>query len=122
MAKIENMTADGGYVIDVKPTSKAVYMNVVGTFTPEQADKFHQDYEKQIGSISTYDYVLQVDCKDMEVIHQEMTPKLARSFKLYKKSGFKKVEFVITHNVEIKMQLNRIARTVDLPNYEIMEA
>ncbi|WP_208588773.1 hypothetical protein [Gracilibacillus suaedae] len=122
MATIENMTDNGGYVIDVKTTSKTVYMNVVGTFTPDQADKFHQDYEKQIGSISTIDYVLQVDCKDMKVINQEMTPKLTQSFKLYKKSGFKKVEFLITNNVVIKMQLNRIAKTVDLPNYEIIDA
>ncbi|QGH33679.1 hypothetical protein GI584_06445 [Gracilibacillus salitolerans] len=122
MAKIENMTDNGGYVIDVKVTSKTVYMNVVGAFTPDQADKFHQDYEKQIGSISTIDYVLQVDCKDMKVINQEMTPKLTQSFELYKKSGFKKIEFLINNNVVIKMQLNRIAKTVDLPNYEIIGA
>ncbi|MGP4039747.1 hypothetical protein ACTWP4_07585 [Gracilibacillus sp. D59] len=120
MAKIENMTEDGGYIIDVKATSKIVYMNIVGTFTLEQAEKFHQDYHKQLGSVSTIDYVLEVDCKDMKVISQEMTPKLALSFELYKNSGFKKIKFLINNNVLIKKQLNSIAKTVNLPNYAII--
>lgn len=122
MAKVENMTDKGGYVIDVQNAKNNIYVNVVGVFTPQQAESFHKDYQKQVNSIESDKYVLEVDCKDMQVINQDMIPKLTQSFEMYKASGFKKIEFLISNNVVIKMQLNRIARTVNLPSYEIISA
>lgn len=115
------MQEKGGYIIDVKPVNKSVTMNVVGDFTAEQAEQFHLDYEKQVNSIAADEFVLNVDCTDMKVINKEMTPALTHSFNLYKSSGFKKIAFHITANAIVKMQLNRIAKSVGLPNYEIIQ-
>jgi adenine deaminase len=120
MAKVENMTAQGGYTIDTNRTTKEIQMKVVGVFTPQQAEAFHNDYKKHIGSIQASDFTLNVDCTDMKVISQDMIPKLQYSFELYKNSGFKKVKFITNGQVVIKMQINRIARTVGLPNYEVV--
>lgn len=120
MSKIQNMTAEGGYVIDVIPTTNEVGMNVVGKFTPQQADQFHKDYEKQVNSIKPSDFQLNVDCTTMKVISQDMVPALQHSFELYKQSGFKKIKFITNGKSIIKMQLNRIAKSAGLPNFEVM--
>ncbi|UOQ48681.1 hypothetical protein MUN88_00515 [Gracilibacillus caseinilyticus] len=122
MSKIEKMTENGGYVIDVQPAKKKVYMDVVGAFTTEQAEQFQYDYQQKIGSISTINYLLEIDCKDFEVIDEKMLPKLMHSFKLYKASEFKKIEFLISNNIEIRKQLESVAETADLSNYEIIDA
>ncbi|WP_208588769.1 hypothetical protein [Gracilibacillus suaedae] len=122
MAKIENMASNGGYIIDVKTTTKTIYMKIVGTFTSDQAEQFHLDYRKQISIISTIDYILEVDCRDMKVINQDMIPKLIRSYELYKESNYKKIVFLVNDNKAIQVQLNQVAQSIDLPNYQIIRA
>ncbi|MGE8207657.1 hypothetical protein ACQKP0_24610 [Heyndrickxia sp. NPDC080065] len=119
--EIKNMTEKGGYIIDVNNIKKLMNIDVKGVFTPEQAVQFHTDYQKQVNSISAKDYTLDIDCTDMQVIKQDMIPLLTKSYELYKTSGFGKIEFKIIKNPIIKMQLNRIAKNIDLPNYEIIE-
>lgn len=121
MNKINNMQEQGGYTIEVKPENKTIDMVIVGAFTPEQAEQFHKDYNQQVTSVAANDFVLKVDCSDMKVINQDMVPALTHSFELYKSSGFNKIEFIINTNAILKMQLNRIARNVGLPNYEVIE-
>jgi len=122
MALVKNTEALGGYFIDVKPATKTIEMKVEGTFTPQQAEQFHKDYEKQTTSVAANEYTLNVDCKTMKVIDQSMTPALTHSFELYKSTGFKKVCFLIEKKGILKMQLDRIARTAGLTNYEIIES
>ncbi|UOQ84809.1 hypothetical protein [Gracilibacillus salinarum] len=121
MAKIEKMTENGGYVIDVQPVKKKVYMNVAGTFTPEKAEQFQYDYQQKIGSISTIEYLLEIECIDLDIVNDNMLPRLTHSFKMYKASEFKKIEFLISDNFEIRQQLERVAEKADLANYEIIE-
>ncbi|MDX8044410.1 hypothetical protein SH601_00285 [Gracilibacillus sp. S3-1-1] len=119
MVKIENMTEDGGYIINVQPRLKSVYMNVRGRFTPELADQFHIDYQKQIGSISTFSYVLEIDCREIKTVNPQLNQKLACSFELFKRSGFKKIDFQLSEQSIIKPLIDETAKQVALPNYQL---
>jgi hypothetical protein len=120
MAKVENMTNNGGYIIDVRTTAKTIIMKIVGSFTRDQAEQFHLDYRKQISIISTIDFVLEVDCREMKAINQELIPKLIRSYELYKESNYKKIVFLVNDDEAIHAQLNQVAQSINLPNYQII--
>ena len=115
------MSQTGSYSIIVNPAKKTIDMSVKGTFTPQQAQDFHKDYQRKVASINASNFVLKVDCKDMNVITQDMLPALEISFKMYKESQFNKVEFIIQKSPVVKMQLGRIARNTGLSNSEIVE-
>lgn len=66
----------GGYAINVKPGEKTIDMAVRGAFTPQQAESFHKDYRNRVVSITAPNFTLKVDCLDMNVITQDMLPKL----------------------------------------------
>ena len=114
-------TTTGSYQIQLNQAAKTIDIAVRGSFTPEQAKAFHQDYQAKVGSIQANDYILRVDSKDMNIITQDMLPKLEISFTMYKNSNFKAIEVAIMRSAVIKMQLNRVARTVGLANFSIIE-
>lgn len=116
------MSKTGGYTINVNQGQQTIDMAVKGTFTPEQAQNFHRDYQSRVGSITAQNFTLKVDCMDMNVITQDMLPKLQVSFEMYKASGFKNVQFLIKKSPVIKMQLMRVARNAGLVNAEVVEA
>lgn len=115
------MSTIDGYTINVNSASKVIDISVRGSFTPEQAKAFHTDYQTKVGSITAKDFTLKVDCTDMNVITQDMVPKLEISFKMYKDSGFKEVQFLIFKSVIVKMQLSRVARSIGLNNAVFLE-
>jgi hypothetical protein len=112
----------GSYTINVNPIKKVVDMVIVGTWTPKQVEDFVRDYQRKVSSIDAKLFDLKVDCTDMDVITQDMIPRLENSFRMYKETGFKKVIFTIKKNPIIKMQLNRVARNTGLTNSEVVEA
>jgi len=114
-------TATGSYEINVKNSQKVIEMAVRGAFTPEQAEQFHKDYEREVGSIKAVEFVLKVDSLDMTVITQDMIPKLQYSLEMYKKSGFKTIQVLINESKTIKMQISRVARNAGLTNIELIE-
>lgn len=115
------MPKQGSFSININPTAKVVDMIIVGTFTPQQVEEFVKDYQQKISNIDAKLFDLKVDCTDMDVITQDMIPKLENSFRMYKSTGFKKVIFTIKKNPIIKMQLNRVARNTGLTNVEVVE-
>ncbi|RUL48197.1 hypothetical protein [Lysinibacillus antri] len=115
------MSQIGSYSIIVNQAKKSIDMSVKGTFTPQQAESFHKDYQSKVASINASNFILKVDCKDMNIITQDMLPALEVSFKMYKESQFNKVEFIIQKSPVVKMQLNRIARNTGLLNSEVVE-
>ena len=115
------MAKEGYYSIKVNTIGKVVDMVVSGTFTPEKAQQFINDYQNRIGAITAENFTLKFDCTDLDVVTQDMIPDLEQCYQLYKSSGFKKVIFEIKKNPIIKMQLSRIARKVGLSNAEVVE-
>lgn len=115
-----DMEMAGSYSIKVNQAQQTIDMEVKGSFTPEQAEAFHRDYTTKVGSIEPGKYTLNVDCTSMNIITQDMVPKLEHSFGLYKESAFNKIVFSIKENPIVKMQLNRIARNAGLTNAEVV--
>ena len=109
------------YSIKVNRIKKVVEMMVGESFTDEDVKNFVNDYLKNMSSIDTSAYTLEVDCTTMKVVEAKMAPKLEASFNMYKESGFNKVIFQISKNTVLKMQLNRIARGAGLTNSEVVE-
>ena len=98
-------------------------MNIVvrGSYTQEDARDFISEYQKQIKSINPPKFDLVVDCLELNVSKSDVVPMLQGCFEMYKKDGFKKIQCKITNNVTLKMQANRLARTVGLENFEVLE-
>ncbi|WP_251548817.1 hypothetical protein [Neobacillus muris] len=109
------------YSIKVNTAKKAVDMNVNGTFTTEDVQNFVRDYQATVDSIEAGSFTLEVDCTNMDILTQDMVPSLENSYKMYKESGFKRVNFSIKKNPVLKMQLTRIARNTGLTNAQVIE-
>lgn len=115
------MSQASGYTINVNPAQKVIEISVIGSFTPEQAAAFHNDYQAKVGAISAKDYTLKIDCKHMNVITQDMIPKLEVSLNMYKQSGFKEIQVLSMRSAVIKMQISRVIRNTGLTNAVIIE-
>ena len=115
------MTQTAGYTINVNLISKVIDISVRGTFSIELVQAFLTEYQQKVSSISAKDFILKVDSTDMNIITQEMLPKLEISFNMYKESGFKEIQFIIKQSATIKMQLNRVARNTGLTNAVIVD-
>lgn len=109
------------YSIKVNSNKKVIDMNVSGSFTSEDVQKFVTDYQNTVRKIEASTYNLDVDCTTMDILKQEMVPSLENSYKMYQESGFNKVIFTIKKNPVLKMQLNRIAKNSGLNNAEVVE-
>ncbi|MFS0674432.1 hypothetical protein [Ornithinibacillus sp. 179-J 7C1 HS] len=113
--------ADGTYTMKVNPAKKTIEMTVSGTFTPEKAQQFIDDYQSKVASINASEFVLEFDCRDLDVVTKAMIPTLENCLQLYKSSGFKKVEVGISKSAIISMQLKRLANNVGLTNFEVIQ-
>lgn len=114
--------ADGKYTMVVNRVKKSVDMMVSGTFTPEQANKFIADYNSKISSIKSDEFVLNFDCRDLDLVTQDMIPSLEACFQMYSKTGFDKVIIGIKKGSPIlKMQLGRLGRNNGLKNLSVEE-
>lgn len=112
----------GSYSIKLDKMEKTVHLVIVGTFTPEQTAKFAKDYQAKIALINPTEYILAFDCRDLDVVPQEMVPSLEACFQLYRSSNFSKVVIGIRKERSIiNMQLNHIARIAGLVNLEVQE-
>ena len=114
--------AEGRYTINVNRVKKSIDMTVSGTFTPEQANKFIADYNSKLSGINAGEYVLNFDCRDLNLVTQDMIPSLEACLQMYNKTGFNKVVAGIKKGSPIlKMQLSRLARNNGLKNLSIEE-
>lgn len=74
-----------------------------------------------VSQIKADEFTLKFDCRDLEVVTQEMVPSLMNCLQMYKETGFKKVEVGIKKSPVIKMQLSRLGRNAGLTNLEVAE-
>jgi len=115
------MQNTGSFTMEINQAEKTIDMTVSGTFTPEKAQEFVKDYQQKLSSIKPEEFVLQFDCRDLDVVSQEMVPNLEACLDMYRDSGFKKVLVGIQKKPIIKLQLNRLARQVGLTSFEVAE-
>lgn len=113
MSQLFSITIDEG--------PKTINMVVSGTFTAQDYEDFVKDYVAKISSIDAARYLLQVDCRGMDLLTPGEVDKLKGSFTRYKESGFTKVIFIVTEfQAFIEMQLGRVARSAGLYNSKII--
>lgn len=113
--------AEGTYTMSVNRGEKTIEMTVSGTFTTEKAKQFIDDYQQKISSINASEFILEFDCRDLDVVTQKMIPELENCLSLYNSSGFKKVEVGIKKSAIISMQLKRLANKVGLTSFEVIQ-
>lgn len=113
--------ATGSYSMNVNTGKKTIDMTVSGSFTPEKAQEFINEYQSKTSAIKADEFILQFDCRDLNLVTQEMIPDLKNCFRLYHSSGFKKIVIEIKKSAVLKMQLSRLARNTGLSNVEVIE-
>jgi hypothetical protein len=111
----------GSFNLNADQSSKVLNVQVEGTFSPEDGMASIEAYKKALSTISASEFDIDIDCTKLNVSNADAIPMLEGCFNLYKADGFKKVIFRMVKNPILKMQISRIARKVDLPNYEIVE-
>lgn len=109
------------YVLTVNNANKQVEMKVNGTFSPEDVKNFMSEYENIVKKVKASDYILNIDCTGLNTLHQDMIPSMEGAFKMYKATGFKKVNLHIKSAI-LKMQLNRLLKSTQLENAEVISA
>ena len=88
---------------------------VVGDqMTTADAKGFAQEYSTNVASLTPAQYVLEINCKGMKVLSQEMAQLLEKAIMMYKQTGFKKVVFLMPNETILKMQISRLCRKVGL--------
>lgn len=111
----------GEFNVQLDQANKVVKASVEGSFSPEEGAASIEAYKKAISGISVPEYVIEIDCTKLNVSKPETLPLLEGCFQLYKNDGFNKVVLHIAKNPILKMQLSRVARTVQLTSYDIIE-
>ncbi len=113
--------SEKAFSIEINTATKTMEMMVSGTFTPQDYEDFVKDYAAKTSTIDATQYVLEVDCRTMQLLAPGEVDKLKGSFESYKESGFAKVIFIVTEAQSIiKMQLGRVARGAGLSNNEVI--
>jgi hypothetical protein len=101
-------------------TSKILFAKVQGAFKPDDATEFVMAYTKNVAEINPKEYELHFDSTQLKVSTQEMVPMLSACFEMYKKDEFRKIVFNCGTNATLKLQINRVGKTVGLLNYELV--
>ncbi|PRR83419.1 hypothetical protein [Clostridium vincentii] len=119
-------TTEKKYELILDKAKKILFAKAFGSFGPNDANAFVQEYLTILKPVNATEYELLFDCKDLKVTGKDlktgtdMTALLAACIDQYKKDGFKKVIFTCDKNIVIKMQLSRLAKKADLPNFEVI--
>ncbi len=108
----------GNYKVSV--TATAVNVMCEGNFTPEDAQAFVKEFNKQVASITPAKYHLSLDASKLAVSPAEMQEILKGCLTLYKSLGFNQISLRIGDNVILKMQLQRLAKEVGLSSIEFL--
>lgn len=99
-------------------SDKIIEIKVEGMMSLSDANNFIEHYKNNISKIQPTQYILEFDCKELGVSTKDSAVKLNECFQLYKQDKFKKVVFNVGNNQLLKMQLTKMASSVNLSNYE----
>lgn len=111
----------GEFSIKVNNTEKVINVKVTGYFSSEDGRASIEAYHAYTEGVYIPDFMLDIDCTDLEVSAPETLPHLAHCFELYKRDGFKKVIFRIHEDPVVKMQLTGLAKVTQLAGCEFIE-
>jgi hypothetical protein len=113
-------TNEKKFSLTLNKIEKTLYAEAHGSFKPEDAAAFVEEYTKTVSQINPLEYVLNFDSKMLKVSTQDMVPLLTACLEMYKKDGFHKIVFDCSSNATLKMQIHRLSNKVGLQNCEII--
>ncbi|MDF2905039.1 MAG: hypothetical protein K0R34_360 [Herbinix sp.] len=108
------------FSLTIDKVRKTLKAEAHGKFNPADAGAFVEEYTKLVGQINPQEYTLSFDSTKLQVSSTDMVPLLTACLELYKKDNFKKIIFDCTSNATLKLQIHRLSKLVELPNYEII--
>ncbi|WML52255.1 hypothetical protein RCG17_23175 [Neobacillus sp. PS3-12] len=111
----------GNFNFRINQSKKVFDVTVAGSFNETDALNFINQYKTRTATIKPTEYIIDLDCTELNVTNPDVVPMLEQCYKMYRESGFSKVSFKIKKNPILKMQLSRIARNTQLKNFEIVE-
>lgn len=111
----------GNFNFSINQAKKVFDVTVAGSFNETDAVNFINQYKAKTATFKPTEYIIDLDCTELNVTTQDVVPMLEQCYKMYQESGFSKVTFKIKENTILKMQLNRVARSTHLQNFEIVE-
>lgn len=110
-------TSKSSFEIKLNNLAKTVSIHLAGDAEADKVQDFINLYNRTVKQINPNEYDLVVDCRELKVGSQDMIDGLTGVLSMYKETGFNKVIFEI-ENIVVKMQINRVARMVNLTNAE----
>lgn len=111
----------GYFTFKLNKDEKILDSVVSGTFTDEMVEVFLDNYTKLVSSIDPKEYLLRIDCNNLDVLTQEAVPNMDNCARLYIQTGFERITVLVKDNSVLKMQLNRIFKNAGLHFVEIQE-
>ncbi|NGM80806.1 hypothetical protein G5B47_00105 [Paenibacillus sp. 7124] len=110
----------GKFILKTDSAKKIINIELEGTFTEEDGLKSIQAYQETINPITPSEYLLDIDCRKLNVTAPDVVPLLEGCFLMFKKDGFDKVKLTLESNPVLKMQLARLGRKAGLENLDII--
>ena len=107
------MTVDT-YKIKKNLLAKKLEIEVGTDLTMEKTEQFIKDYSLNVASITPSEFDLEVNCKSMKVLTQDLAAKLEQALMMYKQAGFKNIIVLLSDDVVLSMQISRLSRKVGI--------
>lgn len=115
------------FEFEINNSTKTLFIIVRGVYSSEDGVAFVEEYMRNVSKINTKEYILKLNCLNLDITPGGVMPQLRGCFELYKKNDFKKVIMVLpsakdkafTSNV-LRAQFNKLAEVVGLNNLELI--
>jgi arginine/lysine/ornithine decarboxylase len=110
----------GTYKLNYNSDKKTFEVLAEGMFDLTDAENYKAAFLKKVTEFDPTQSILEIDCQNQGITGGEVQEVLKECYQIYKNCNFEKVIFIVGSSTILKMQLNRIAKEIGLPNYEII--
>lgn len=101
------------------PSANELDISFEGSFTPDDAKHFVEDFNKAVAAVNPADCHLNLDGSKLAISPAQMVDLLRSCFVLYKNAGFQHVTLNPGSNAVLRMQVNRLAKEAGLTDFEL---
>lgn len=90
-------------------------ISVCGFFNSSDAHSYIEEYNRCLKNINPSSINLTLDCTSLEIVHRDVLPLLEECFRMYKDSGFKCINMLLSSNQDgLKDQLFNLSQKINL--------
>ena len=110
----------GSFAFDVNHGEKIMNIMVEGMFSPQDAEAYICEYNKNVSKIEPKKFEVMFDATKLKCTSQEVLPLLENCMNMYKQAGFKKIKMSMGNSTIVKSQVKRVIDKAGLTNVEIL--